>query len=247
MKLKDKVAVVTGSSSGIGEAIALALAKEGAKVVINSRRNIKGGKGVVQRVKSLGGDGIYIQADLSKPKAAEDLLSKVLEKFKKIDILINNVGDSEAGEFTDLSIWERQFKTVLLSNVTMTSEFLKQENKDLIKILNISSIYGLQYGSDPAFMAFAAMKAGINSFTINLAHKLGDNVTVNALALGYVWTKHWGELQEKWKAGIENATKLKRFIAVNEVAEMALAIIKNDAMNGQVITLDGGATLKDLY
>src|SRR3989339_1824067 len=95
MNLKGKAAVVTGSSSGIGEAIALSLASEGVKVVVNSRKNVVGGVAVVDKIKKFGGDAFYVQADVSIRDEVRDLLDKSLTKYKHIDILVNNAGESK--------------------------------------------------------------------------------------------------------------------------------------------------------
>src|SRR3972149_9622967 len=119
MKLKDKVTIITGSSSGIGETTAYLFAKEGSRVVINSKSNVEGGHRVVEKIKKDGGDAIYIKADVSDPKQAKTLFDKTIEIFGTLDILINNAGGYEGQDFLTASkeSWLRIFDNNLFSTV----------------------------------------------------------------------------------------------------------------------------------
>jgi len=244
MRLRNKVAIVTGSSSGIGEAVALALAKNGAKVIVNSRRNISGGETVVKEIKKIGGDATYIQADVSDGKQVKRLFSEALKKYKTVDILINNAGESKSGKLGDLENWNYQFNNILLSSVISSDEFLQIKSANLRKIVNISSIYGSTLGSNTSYLAYGAMKAGMNNLTVNLAKLHGSKVLVNAVVPGYTLTPPWGTNDVFSDTGVNKNTKIKRFVYPEEIAEMVVSILKNDAMTGQIITVDGGATLK---
>lgn len=190
--LKGKVALVTGSSSGIGRSIALALAEEGCVVIINSRKNVKGGYELMNELVDRSGKAIYVQGDLSKPDEAERLFETIVNKFKSLDILINNAGESKGGDFEDIELWRYQFENILLSQVISTSKFLKLKSKGLRKIVNISSIYGSELGGKENYVAYSAFKAGVNSMTVNLAKNLKGDVLVNAIAPGWTWTPAWG-------------------------------------------------------
>src|SRR3989339_131404 len=139
MNLKGKAAVVTGSSSGIGEAIALSLASEGVKVVVNSRKNVVGGVAGVDKIKKFGGDAFYVQADVSIRDEVRDLLDKSLTKYKHIDILVNNAGESKKAVLGDLNNWNYQFNNILMSSVVTSDEFLRIKSNSMRKIVNISS------------------------------------------------------------------------------------------------------------
>lgn len=247
MDLKNKVAVVTGSSSGIGEAIALALAKEGVKVVVNSRHNIKGGQDVVRKIIKLEGEAIYVQADLSKEIDAKRLFKESIAKYKTVDILINNAGDAMPGKISDIENWRYVFDNILFNAVLATSEFIKIKSHEQRKIINISSIYGSLVGGNYNFIAYSSAKAAMNSLSVNLAKSLGKNVQVNSVAPGWVRTPAWGVISEDTEESVSDRTKIGRFIESKEIAETVVYLLKNDAITGQIVTVDGGATLKDMF
>lgn len=247
MDLKEKVALITGSSSGIGKSIALALAEKGCVVLVNSRKNVEGGKSVVKQITENSGKAEYLQANLSDEKETLKLFSEIKNKYKSLDILVNCAGESKAGELGDLNLWKYQFENILLSTVNATSEFLKFKTSSLRKIVNISSIYGSPHGGNLEFMAYSAMKAAVNNLTVNLAKKLVPDVLVNAVAPGYTFTPPWGELTQELEKDIKRETRIGRFVSPEEIAQTVLLILQNDALVGQVITVDGGTLLKDLY
>lgn len=248
MKIKDKVALVTGSSSGIGRSIAVSLADEGAKVIVNSRKNEVDGNSVVSEITKKGGEAIYIKADLSEQSECKALFDSAVEKYGGIDFLVNCAGESKKGELENSDVWKYQFENILMSVVNATSEFLKVNlGKANKKIVNISSIYGSTLGGNTDFMAYSAMKAAVNNLTINLAKKHVPDVLVNAIAPGYTFTPPWGELTSELKKDLERETKIERFVDPEEIAQAVLMVLKNDAIVGQTITVDGGTLLKDLY
>jgi 3-oxoacyl-[acyl-carrier protein] reductase len=247
MELKNKTALVTGSSSGIGRAIVLALAKERVGVIVNSRKNVKGGIEVANKITKHGGQAIYIQGDLSNKEDVGKLFNSALKVFKRIDILVNNAGESISGELEDLEVWKYQLNNILLSAVIATGEFLKIENLDMRKIVNITSIYGSAIGSNTDYLAYGAAKAGLNNLTVNLAKKLGSSVLVNAVAPGWTWTPPWGKNRKKEERSLRTKLAIGRFVEPEEIAQTVVMILKNDAITGQVVTVDGGASLKDLY
>jgi len=247
MDLKDKVALVTGSSSGIGEAVALLLAKNHVKVVINSRKSTENGKKVVDKIEKLNGSAIFVKADLTAEKDVEFLFSEIYKVHKTVDILINNAGESTPGEFDDLDNWDYQIKNNLMSCVLVTKEFLKVENSNQRKIINISSIYGSGLGGNLDYMSYSAAKAAINNLTINLAKKYAPQIMVNAIMPGYTQTPPWGEMNKELEADLKKETKIGRFVYPYEIAHTVKYLLENDAITGQIITVDGGTLLKDLY
>ena len=247
MKLKDKVVVITGSSSGIGEATALLFAKEGAKVVVNSKTNKKGGEAVADEIKKDGGDAIYVQADVSDPRQAKSLFDKAIDEYGTLDILINNAGGYEGQNFLTASkeSWLRIFDNNLFSTV-ICSQFAAQImlKKGTGKILNTASVYGLEHTGDPTGMAYSIAKAAVISLTKNLAKLWTPKILVNAVAPGYVEVQKVKTYSESSRRGMIEEMRLGRFITPQEIAEAFLYLATADSVTGEVLVVDGGLTLK---
>lgn len=250
MNLKNKVVLITGSSSGIGKATALRFAKEGAKVVVNYNVNKKGGEETLAEIKKLGVEGLLIQADVTKPEDVERLFRTVVDKLKTVDVLINN-----AAIGTDIVPFIVPFMEATYSDI------LKMINTDLIsamlcsqqavrimekqgygKILNTSSVRGAEHGGRA--IVYAAAKAGINSFTKTLAKQVAPKIHVNAVAPGFVKTRSYNKMSQEMIDFFINQTYLKRWITTDEIADAFVFLAKNDGITGQVIYVDGGFTLK---
>lgn len=241
MDLKGKVALVTGGSSGIGKAVSVALSKEGCRIVFIYNSNEKGAD---DTLKLTGKNGYKVKADITKENDIKGLISFVKDKFGKLDILVNCAGVEIPGDDQlDLDVWRKTFEIDLFSNVLVTKHAI-----DLIKdkgsILNISSEYGDEKMGSIECFAYSAAKAGLNSFSRTLARKLAPRINVNAIAPGYVDTPMWKVTTEKQKKELGKDQLIERFIKPEEIAEMAVAIIKNDAMTGEVVVVDGGLSLK---
>jgi 3-oxoacyl-[acyl-carrier protein] reductase len=247
MKLKDKVVIITGSSSGIGEATAYLFAKEGAKVVVNSKSNVGGGKKVVEKIKEDGGQAIYVQADVSDPKQAEGLISEAVKAFGTVDILINNAGGYEGQDFLTaskeswLKILDRNlFSTILCSQYAARVMLEKGGGK----ILNTASVYGLEHTGNPTGMAYSVSKAGVISLTKNLAKLWAPKILVNAVAPGYVEVSRFDTYPDEEQQEMIDEMRLGRFIQPREIAEAFLYLATADAVTGEVLVVDGGLTLK---
>ncbi len=166
-RLEGKVAIVTGSETGIGKGIAIAFAKEGAKVVINSYKNSDSGNDVVEDIKSLGSEAIFVKADVSKEKDVNNLVRKTVERFGKLDIFVNNAGILVSGSVTELNEkdWDRQMavnlKGVFLGTKYAVEQIRKQGKGG--RIINISSIAGLV--GFPGLSAYRASTGGVTDFT----------------------------------------------------------------------------------
>jgi len=244
MNLKNKVVLVTGASSGIGQAIAIEFAKAESVVLINYRKNKKGAQETLKEVEKHSSGGIF-QADLSIEEQVSKMYASISKEYKNIDILVNNAGDAGPGEIDDMEMWDYQWKNTFLSCVITASEFLKMSKpKELRKIINISSVYGLFNSADTNFMQYSAAKAAMNSFTVSIAKKLGPDVLVNAIAPGYTWTPAWEEISKKDEEQCKNETIIKRYIEPEEIAEVVLMLGRSDAMTGAIVVVDGGLTLK---
>ena len=247
MKLKGKIVVITGSSSGIGEATALLFAKEGAKIVVNSKTNKKGGEGVVDEIKKAGGDAIYVQADVSDPRQAKVLFDRTIDEYGTLDVLINNAGRYEGQNFLTASkdSWLRIFDNNLFSTV-LCSQYAAQImlKKGAGKILNTASVYGLEHTGDPSGMAYSVAKAAVISFTKNLAKLWAPKILVNAVAPGYVEVQKFKTYSENSRRGMIKEMRLGRFITPQEIAEAFLYLATAGAVTGEVLVIDGGLSLK---
>lgn len=246
MDLKNKTIIITGSSSGIGEATAYLFAKNGANVVVNSNLNSEAGEKVVKKIKEDGGKAIYFQADVSDEIQVRDMVQKTLDEFGGIDILINNAGGYESHDFISMKKddWLRVFNNNLFGTITCSQEVAKVMLKKGGKILNTASVYGLEHTGDPDGMAYSVAKAGVISLTKNLAKLWAPKIHVNAVAPGYVHLPRFDSIPKKSQESMIAEMKLERWIKPEEIAESFLFLAKNDAVTGEVLVVDAGFTLK---
>lgn len=248
MILRDKVAVITGSSSGIGAATAKKFAEEGAKIVLNYRQNKTGGEQVLAEISKIQPETILVQADLKTSEGVKKLFDETLAKFGRIDILINNgaIGTDKVpfmeADFDDLKeMIDTDLTGVLLCSQRAAKIMQKQENGG--KILNTTSIRGWQFGGRAP--VYAACKAAINNFTSTFAKMVAPQITVNAVAPGFTKTRTYDTMSKEMVDGFIESTVLKRFITPEEIADTFLFLAKNDAMTGQVIYVEAGYMLGD--
>lgn len=243
MSLEGKVAVVTGSSSGIGEATARSLAQAGASVVINSSSSVAAGQAVAD---SLPG-ARYVQADIADDAACEALVATTLAQFGRLDILVNNAGTTEVIAHSDLAaatdeVWQRILGVNLLGTWHMTRACVPALRASADgAVVNVTSVAGLRpTGSS---IPYAVSKAGINHLTLLLANALGPHIRVNAVAPGLVdtpWTAGWDAIRERVRA----QAPLGRSARPEDVAEAIMGLILARFVTGQVVTVDGGMALR---
>jgi 3-oxoacyl-[acyl-carrier protein] reductase len=248
LDLTDKVAIITGSSRGIGASVAKLLASRGAKVVINYRNSPNKANEVAESVRQLGGEATIIQADVSQNKEAQALVQATIEVYQHVDILINNVGTTRDALIMKMS--EDDWDTVLQTNLSSMYYCSKAVVRPMLKrrygrIINITSVVGLagQVGQTN----YAASKAGIVGFTKSLAKEVGSrNITVNAIAPGFIPTALTQSLSEKMIEEVVKNTPLGRLGHVDDIANAVLFFASDEAafITGQVLAVDGGLVMQ---
>jgi 3-oxoacyl-[acyl-carrier protein] reductase len=244
--LKDKVAIVTGGSRGIGRAIAKTLALEGCSIAITYKSSSAQAQELVNEILNLNSKAVAIQADSAKFEDAQRVVDEVLKNFGKIDILINNAGITRDNLLLRMS--EQDWDEVIETNLKGVFNFTKAVIKHMIsqrsgKIINIASVVGLI--GNPGQVNYAASKAGIIGFTKALAKEVASrNIQVNVVAPGYVETEMTEKLSEEQKKRLFELIPAKRIAKPEEIAYVVkfLASPEADYITGQVIVVDGGLT-----
>ncbi|MFL2029762.1 3-oxoacyl-ACP reductase family protein [Loigolactobacillus zhaoyuanensis] len=241
MDLKGKTVLVTGSSRGIGAAIALAFAQKGANIALNSRHELTTEQMSV--IKACGVDCIGIVGDVTQDAAA--IITTVMTHFGQLDVLINNAGVTADKLLVRMS--STDFEQTLQTNLVGTFNMITQSLKPMFKqragcIINLASVVALTGNIGQA--NYAASKAGIIGLTKSVAREAAlRQVRCNALAPGMIDTAMTMKLSDKVKAQIETEIPLKRFGQPQEVAQTAIFLAENDYMTGQTIAIDGGMTM----
>jgi len=239
-----KVALVTGSSRGIGRAIAIELANEGINIVVNNSKNPQEGLEVVKEIKKMGQHAVYIQADVSDPKQVENMVKRIINEFGRIDILVNNAGiimDKKL-ENMDIEQWNKVISVNLTGTFNCTKAVIKYMKKQGGgKIVNISSIVGEigNFGQSN----YAASKGGVIAFTKTVAKEYAKyGITVNAVAPGFIKTKMLEGIPEEIMRKILEQIPLRRLGEPEEVAKVVRFLVSDDAnyITGQVININGG-------
>ena len=246
MELKGINALVTGASSGIGRAAAVAFASKGATVLINYRNNKAGADKTLKEVEQHSKGSIF-QADVSELDQCQKMFEDIKSKHSTLDILVNNAGDARPGELNNYEMWDYQLKNILMSAVNSTSCFLELKGRSTPrKIVNITSMYGLFSSGCSDFFQYSAAKAAMNSLSQNLAKKYAPKVLTNAVAPGFTLTPAWEGVNESDMKAISKNCLTGRFITPEEVAEVVVFLAQNDSMNGEIVKIDTGTTLVDV-
>ena len=243
MKLKNKVVLITGSSRGIGKAIALRLAKEGANIAVNYLKNRDKAEKVAMEARKYGVEAKIYQADVSNYQQVEEMVRKIVEDFNTIHILVNNAGIIPQ-HYSIFDIPLEEWEKILAVNLTGVFNCTKAVVPVMIKnregkIINISSVAGKMGGTVGPH--YAASKAGIIGMTFSLAQELLKyNITVNAIAPGPIETEMVQSISEERRKIILSRVPMGRFGKTEEVAEAVIFLIKCDYVTGEVIDINGG-------
>ena len=238
----SKVAIVTGASKGIGREIAKTLAKNEIKVIANYNNSEKEAKELKEELKKENIEIDIVKADVSTRKGTNKLAKYALEKYKKIDILINNAGISEYKLFTDETDedWQRVINTNLYSAFAMSQEVIPSmvHQKNGL-IINISSAWGVVGGA--LEVIYSVSKAGIDGLTKALAKELGpSNIRVNSIAPGMINTKMNSNLNEEEIENLKEETPLGKIGDPKDIAKCIKWLIEDEFTTGQIISINGG-------
>jgi len=249
MKLKGKIAVVTGAGAGIGEATALLFAKEGAKVCCNSLST--SAKDVVAKIKLFGGDAIFVQADISIEEEGKAIIDKTIEIYGKIDILFNNAGIVLGGAIDTISTedWDRTMAVNVRGIYLVTKYAIPYLRKTQGVIINNSSSVAFKGVKDR--VAYTASKGAVLSMTRAMATDyLEDKIRVNAICPGTTDSpslakriKSRGGNYDKIRQGYIDRQPLKRLGTPEEIAEGVLFLVLNEFCTGVSLLVDGGMTM----
>ena len=263
LKMKDKIAIVTGGGNGIGEAIALRLASEGVKVVV-ADLNIDAARKVIDAIQSQGGEGLAIACDATKPEDVDRMVQKTMDVYDAIDILVNNVGGGFGiGLVVNSSIeqWDKTIEMNLKSAyLSCRAVAVPMSKRKQGRIINISSVSGKT--GEPLLGSYCAAKFGLLGLTEVLARELARyDITVNAVCPGYVYTPGWEKLaqalkdsrpavadkslQEIFEERVKSVTPLRRPQSPEDIASLVAYLASAEARNitGQAINVDGGAVM----
>jgi len=243
-KLKGRVAVVTGAASGIGKAIAIAFAREGASIVVADKSDAAGAAAVLEALAEIGGEVLFVQTDVSDETSVNDMAAKALGQFGRVDILVNNAGIFTESLLEDMPIadWDRvlgvNLRGTFLCSRALVGQMLERGDG---RIINIASQLGQIGGTSVAH--YVASKAGVIGLTKALAREVAHRgVLVNAIAPGPIETPLLDSETEEWRSAKLAELPIRRFGTVDEVTPTALLLASSDGSYyvGQTLGPNGG-------
>lgn len=245
--LEGKVAVVTGAGRGIGRAIALRLAAEGAAVIVNYNGSAKRAEETVNEITENGGRAEAIQCSVSDYESVAAMMDGIIKKYGSIDILVNNAGITKDNLLMKMS--EEEFDAVIDTNLKGVFNCMKHVARQMIKqrggrIINISSVSGVLGNAGQA--NYCAAKAGVIGLTKSFAREVASRgITVNAVAPGFIETEMTEVLSDAVKAGATEQIPMKHFGTTEDIAAAAAFLASGQAgyITGQVICVDGGMAM----
>lgn len=247
MLLENRAALVTGASRGIGRAIALALARQGARVAVNYTRQVEAARRVVEEIEALGGEAFPVQADVRDAAAVDTMVEKVGNRYGRLDILVNNAGIIRDGLLVRMK--EEDWQEVLDTNLKGVFYCTRAAARLMIRqrrgrIINLASVVGLMGNAGQA--NYASAKAGIIGFTRAVARELAPRgITVNAVAPGFIETDMTAGLSPRAKERLLEAIPMGRLGRPEEVAGVVVFLASEAAnyITGQTIAVDGGMVM----
>jgi ketoreductase RED2 len=236
----SEVVVVTGSSSGIGRAVAERFACDGARVVLNSSRSVDEGEALAGSLP----EAVYVQGDVSREENAQRLVATAVERFGRLDAVVNNAGTTKRVPFQDLKgaddeLWQRILGVNLIGAWYLSRAAVPALREAKGAIVNVGSVAGIIAGGSS--LPYAVSKAGLHHLTRTLAQALAPDVRVNAVAPGLVetpWTAGW-----EANDAIIARTPLGRAAMPEDIADAVAFLARTPFATGQVLTIDGGLTL----
>ena len=248
MSFNGKVAIVTGGSRGLGRGIAIELGKRGAKVVVNYHASAGAAQEVVQLIREAGSEALAVQADVSQYDAAQSLIKAASEFGGRLDILVNNAGTTRDMLLAMMpeSDWDLVMTTNLKSAYNCSKAALKPMMRQKYgRIVNITSVAGL--AGNPGQTNYSASKAGLIGFTKSLAKEIGGrNITVNAVAPGFVPTDLTSSLPKNLLDDAVKMTPLGRLGTIEDVAYAVAFLASDEAayITGHILSVDGGLAMQ---
>lgn len=240
----SKVVLITGSSRGIGKAIALKFAEKGAKVIVNYVNSKKEAEEVVKNIEEIGSEAIAIKCDVSKEDEVKKMVKESVDKFGKIDVLVNNAGIVFDIPFKNKTVeqWKRILDVNLVGTFLCTKYVAEEMDKQKSgNIINISSTNGIDtYNSES--VDYDVSKAGVNIFTKCMAEELAPNIRINCVAPGWVDTDINKDLPKDYVKEEKKRICLKRFGKPEEIANVVLFLASDESsfMTGSIVVVDGG-------
>ncbi|WP_150275309.1 SDR family NAD(P)-dependent oxidoreductase [Paenibacillus tepidiphilus] len=245
MKLNNKVALVTGGGTGIGRAVSLELARRGAAVVVNYSRSQAEAEETAQLIMNSGGRALALQADVSKESEVQSLVNAAVRHFGTVDLLVNNAGTTAHIPLPDLDavtadIWDTLFAVNVKGMFHCARAAAPYMKRGAGAIVNLGSIAGLTGAGSS--LPYAVSKAAVHGLTKSLAKALAPGIRVNCIIPGAVATRWWSGREAQMHSLAPNLP-LERISTPEDIAEIICAVLEQEAMTGQLVTVDSGQTL----
>jgi ketoreductase RED2 len=243
--LEDQVAIVTGSSSGMGAAIARRFAAEGARVVVNSSRSVEDGTRIAAELP----DAVYVQADVSVEPQARRLVEAALDRWGRLDVVVNNAAVAFMVDHPDFDgltdeVWQRTLGVNLIGPWYVVRAAAPALRRARGAVVNVSSLAGVKPTENASSIPYHLSKSALNHLTVLLANALAPEVRVNALAPGRIETPMWGDRREVLLASSRARIPLQRPGQPDEIADACLFLARPGFVTGQVLVVDGGMGVK---
>ncbi|SCW65600.1 3-oxoacyl-[acyl-carrier protein] reductase [Paenibacillus tianmuensis] len=246
MNLRSKVALVTGGGTGIGRAACFALAERGASVIVNYSRSAADAEATAQSIRDKGGQAVAIRADISQDREVRHMVDQAVGQFGTVDVLVNNAGMTRHIPMEDLEaatdeVWDELYDVNVKGMffcARAVAPFMKSNKQGAI--VNVGSIAGITgLGSS---LPYAVSKAAVHGLTKSLARALAPYIRVSCIVPGAVATRWWEGKEEQMKR-LAPQLLLQRISTPEDIARMICAALEQEAMTGQIITVDSGQTL----